>query len=262
MKHMRRMRSTLAAALLALVVAVRRRARPHRRSRTAPRADCPAAPPEGDQPITAGQIQRWFEAFTVLQAQDRLQLSEAQYGKFVTRLKALQETRRTHQQAHQRILNDLRRLTNPDTGSNDEAAITERLKALSDEEDAAAGADISKAYDGVDETLDLRQQARFRIFEDQMEQQKLELLMRARQNARAEARGREAVTPRYDRLTVNCSCVSLDRPRLRRRFLRRRAARRTSHSRRTQADRFQAKLVEIEKTASHSGETGRAGGAA
>jgi hypothetical protein len=141
-------------------------------------------PPAGDQPITAGQIQRWFEAFTALQAQDRLQLSEAQYGKFVTRLKVLQETRRRHQQAHQQILNDLRKLTNPETGSNDEAAITERLKALRDEDDAAA-VDMRKAYAGVDETLDLRQQARFRIFEDNMEQQKLELLMRARQNARA-----------------------------------------------------------------------------
>jgi len=143
-----------------------------------------------DQPITAGQIQRWFEAFTALQAQERLQLSEAQYFKFMTRLQALQETRRNHQQAHQRILNDLRKLTNPQTGSNDEAAITERLKALK-EEDAAATVDIGKAYDGVDETLDMRQQARFRIFEDQVEQQKLELLMRARQNARAAARGKK-----------------------------------------------------------------------
>jgi hypothetical protein len=144
-----------------------------------------------DQPITAGQIQRWFEAFTVLQAQEKLDLSEAQYGKFVTRLKALQETRRTHQQAHQRILNDLRKLTNPQTGSNDEAAISERLKALRDEDDAAA-VDVRKAYEGVDETLDTRQQGRFRIFEDNMEQQKLELLMRARQNARAQrGNGRE-----------------------------------------------------------------------
>jgi hypothetical protein len=188
---MRQMRSTLAAALLALVVALPVAAAPAKAQRAtqspAPTAQPPLPP--GDQPITAGQIQRWFEAFTVLQAQDRLQLSEAQYGKFVTRLKALQETRRTHQQAHQRILNDLRKLTNPDTGSNDEAAITERLKALR-QEDAGAAADISKAYDGVDEALDLRQQARFRIFEDQMEQQKLELLMRARQKARADARGK------------------------------------------------------------------------
>ena len=157
-----------------------------------PPASAPAPAPQvpgGEPPINAGQIQRWFEAFTVLQAQEALQLSETQYGRFVTRLKGLQETRRKHLQGHNQILNDLRKITNPQTGTNDEAAITERLKALRDEDDRAA-ADLRKAYDGVDETLDARQQARFRIFEERMEQQKLELLMRARQNARAAARGR------------------------------------------------------------------------
>ncbi len=192
---MRTMRFPLAVALLTLALPAAGIAgprAPQRGTQAPPPAPASVAEqtlPPADQPITAGQIQRWFEAFTVLQAQDRLELSDAQYGKFVTRLKALQETRRTHQQAHQRILNDLRKLTNPQTGSNDEAAITERLKTLK-QEDATAAADISKAYDGVDETLDLHQQARFRIFEDQMEQQKLELLMRARQKARADARGK------------------------------------------------------------------------
>ena len=146
-------------------------------------------PPGGEPPISAAQIQRWFEAFTVLQAQEALQLSEAQYGRFVTRLKALQETRRAHMQAHARILADLRRLTNPQTGSNDEPSITERLKALRDEDDRGT-ADLHKAYEAVDESLDIRQQARFRLFEERMEQQKLELLMKTRQNARAAARGR------------------------------------------------------------------------
>jgi hypothetical protein len=193
--------SSVAAGVIVLALAAPGVAGPRQRAGAQPsapqaqQAPAPAATPQApvlpvDQPITAGQIQRWFEAFTALQAQERLQLSEAQYFKFMTRLQVLQETRRNHQQAHQRILNDLRKLTNPETGSNDEAAITERLKALR-EEDAAAVVEIAKAYEGVDETLDMRQQARFRIFEDQVEQQKLELLMRARQNARAAARGKK-----------------------------------------------------------------------
>jgi len=193
------MRSAVSAGVLTLAIAVpgfagpRQRANPQAPPST--QAPAPTTPPQApvlpaDRPITAGEIQRWFEAFTALQAQERLQLSEAQYFKFMSRLQTLQETRRNHQQAHQKILNDLRKLTNPQTGSNDEGAIAERLKALKDE-DAAAVVDVSKAYDGVDETLDMRQQALFRIFEDQVEQQKLELLMRARQNARAQARGRK-----------------------------------------------------------------------
>ena len=149
-----------------------------------PPPDLPAG-----RPISAGEIQRLFEAYTMIQAQDALKLSETQYGRFVTRLKALQDTRRRHQQSRSQILADLRRLTNPESGSADDTLVTERLKAFRDEEDRAAG-EIRKAYESVDDTLDLRQQARFRLFEERMEQQKLELLMRARQNARAQAQRR------------------------------------------------------------------------
>jgi hypothetical protein len=58
------------------------------------------------------------------------------------------------------------------------------------EADERGAAELKRAYEAVDETLDVRQQARFRVFEERMEQQKLELLMRARQNARA-SRGRD-----------------------------------------------------------------------
>ena len=184
-------RSLVLAGVLALVSAgsVSAGQRPNQPATPAPApAQAPAPPAGPDNPISAGQIQRWFEAFTVLQAQEALNLSEAQYGRFVTRLKALQDSRRKHQLARNQIMGDLRKLINPQTGSNDEASLTERLKALRDEDDRAS-ADLRKGYEGVDETLDIRQQARFRIFEERMEQQKLELLMRTRQNARAQ-RGR------------------------------------------------------------------------
>ena len=152
----------------------------------------PAATPMPALPdparISAPQIQRWFEAFTVLQAQEALRLSESQYGRFVTRLKALQETRRRHQQLRTRTLADIRRLVDPRTGTEDEAQLAELMKTLREADDRAV-VELKRAHDALDETLDIRQQARFRLFEDRMEQQKLELLMRARQNARA-ARGR------------------------------------------------------------------------
>ena len=40
---------------------------------------------------------------------------------------------------------------------------------------------MRKAYNALDEVLDVRQQARFRVFEEQIERRKIELLMRARQ---------------------------------------------------------------------------------
>lgn len=182
------MRVTMRSIVLLATVlgAVPRAAAQQPAQRQAAPPQLPAGP---EAAISAGQVQRWFEAFTVLQAQEALDLSEAQYGRFVTRLKALQDTRRKHQMARNQIMAELRKLTNPQKGTADEATLTERLKALRDEDERVA-VDLKKAYEAVDETLDIRQQVRFRIFEERMEQQKLELLMRTRQNARAAQRGR------------------------------------------------------------------------
>src|SRR5436190_19757012 len=107
--------------------------------------DPPPAPP-GEGPINAAQIQRWFEAYTVLQAQEALSLSEAQYGRFVTRLKALQDIRRRHQVARNQLLGSLRKLTNPQSGSNDEVALIEGIKVLRDEDERDV-VDLKKAYE-------------------------------------------------------------------------------------------------------------------
>ena len=144
----------------------------------AARRQAPAAGQDDNGPITPGEVQRMFDAWTLVQAQDALNLSEAQYGRFVTRLKALQDARRRHQQARMQILGDLRRTLNgpapADTGLRDS------LKSLAAEDERAA-AEIRKAQDEVDGVLDVPQQARFRLFEERMEARKLELLLKARQ---------------------------------------------------------------------------------
>jgi len=65
----------------------------------------------------------------------------------------------------------------------DDAALGEKLRQLRAFDDQAA-ADLRRAYEAIDQVLDVRQQARFRVFEDQIERRKVELLMRARQNVR------------------------------------------------------------------------------
>lgn len=134
--------------------------------------------------LTPGEVVRHLDAFALVQAQEALQLNEAQYGEFVARLRRLQETRRRSQQARNQILFDLRRIAGPQaTVPPDEAVIRERLRALRDHDDRAA-LDMRKAYDSLDEVIDVRQQARFRVFEENIERRKLDLLMRARQAAR------------------------------------------------------------------------------
>jgi hypothetical protein len=138
-----------------------------------------------DQPgVTPAEIQRMFEAYALVQAQEQLKLTDDKYPQFLVKFKALQDVRRRTQQDRNRLLQDLRRLANE---GGDENPIKDRLKALQDL-DARARADVQKAYEGVDSVLDVRQQAKFRLFEEQMERRKLELLMRARQANRQQKR--------------------------------------------------------------------------
>jgi hypothetical protein len=73
---------------------------------------------------------------------------------------------------------ELAKLTAP-AAVIDEAQVRDKLRALQELESRAA-ADLRKAYDAIDQGLDVRQQARFRVFEQNMERRKLELMLRAR----------------------------------------------------------------------------------
>ncbi len=136
----------------------------------------PSAAPLDQPAVTPAEIQRMFEAVALVQAQDALKLSDDRYLPFLARFKVLQDVRRRMQQERVRLLRELNRAS-ADPAS-DEAHIKDRLKALQ-ELDARSEAELHKAYEGVDQVLDIRQQARFRIFEENMERRKIELLIRA-----------------------------------------------------------------------------------
>ena len=129
-----------------------------------------------------------LDGYAIVQAQEALQLNDTQYGPFVTRLKKLQETRRRNLAARHRIVQELRKLAGPQA-EGDEASIRQQLKALREHDDRSAE-ELKKVYDGVDEVLDARQQARFRLFEERLELRKMDLLMRARQGAARRQEGR------------------------------------------------------------------------
>jgi hypothetical protein len=126
-----------------------------------------------------------FDAYVAVQAQDVLQLTDTQYPQFLARLRALQEVRRRAQAERVRIIGELRRLG--DRGRTDPSTrdqIPGRLKALREFE-GRRHAEEQQALDDVDAVLEPVQQARLRVLEERMERRKLELLVRARQAARA-----------------------------------------------------------------------------
>ncbi len=146
-------------------------------------------PPRLRDGLTPTEIEDMLDALALVQAEKVLQIDEARYADFVTRLKNLQQARRRNRQTRTQILRELQRLTAPRQPA-DEAVIRERLKALKDHEDRSA-VELARSYAALDQVLDVRQQARFRVFELNLERQKLEMLLRARQGAvRARPRDR------------------------------------------------------------------------
>jgi Spy/CpxP family protein refolding chaperone len=142
----------------------------------------PDASAGADAPgVSPGEIQRMFDAYALMQAQEQLKIGDEQFPRFLARFKALQDTRRRTLQERFRIVQELRRLSN--AAESDDAQIKDRLKAL-DDIDVRAQAEITKAYDAINQVLDIRQQAKFRVFEEAMERRKLELVTRARQTNR------------------------------------------------------------------------------
>jgi len=141
----------------------------------APRRNGPAAGAEG---VSPGEIQRLFDAYVVMQAQEQLQLNDEQYPKCLSRVKVLQAARQRGLVDRGRIIQDLRRLSG--ATPLDETQAKNQLKALA-EVDARTASEVRDALNGIDQVLDLGQQVKFRIFEEQMERRKVDLLMRARQ---------------------------------------------------------------------------------
>jgi len=131
-----------------------------------------------------GAVVAMLDAYAGSQAQQALGLDDQRAPEFLARLKTLQEARRKAQQGRLRGLQDLRRLAGDRAETQyDEGAVRERLNAIR-EQDEKDDADIARALSAVDEVLDVRQQARFRLFEGTIERRKLDLIMRARQAAR------------------------------------------------------------------------------
>jgi len=148
--------------------------RPGRQGRPAQQAPAPA----DDPAVMPNEIQRMFDAYALVQAQDQLRLNDDQYSRFLVRFKSLQEVRRRALQEHTRLVAELRRLLVQ--GQVDEGQLKDRMQELQ-EVDTRSVADVKRAYEALDQMLDVKQQASLRVFEEQMERRKIELITRARQ---------------------------------------------------------------------------------
>jgi hypothetical protein len=152
-----------------------------RSARPAGRADRGAGRAEM---LSVPQVERQFDSYLLVQARTRLGLSDAQFPSFGAALRDLQDVRRRQQMRRVQALRELNDLLG--AAEPDDALITSKLKEM-DDAAAEAGQRIAAAYARIDAVLTVRQRARFRVFEENMERRKQDLLARARQQAGAQA---------------------------------------------------------------------------
>jgi Spy/CpxP family protein refolding chaperone len=165
-------------ALVMTAVAVRAHEPPPQQDRARRSTSVPGQEGTTAQGVSPAEVQRMFDAYALMQAQEQLKIGDDQFAQFLTRYKALQDLRRKNLQERARLVFDMRQMLN--RPNPDETQLKERITALQDLETRSA-ADVKKAYEAIDQVLDVRQQAKFRVFEEQMERRKLELVTRARQ---------------------------------------------------------------------------------
>jgi hypothetical protein len=139
-----------------------------------------AAEKEAADTLPDAVLANMLDTYAIVEAQRALTIGDDKYGTFAARLKKLQDIRRRNQRQRQMLVRELFRMAGPKAPvPADESAIRNQLTALREHDDRAA-VELRQAYDALDEVLDTRQQARFRMFEEQIERRKLDLLVRAR----------------------------------------------------------------------------------
>ena len=151
----------------------------------AQRQGTPAGRGEQDTPdvLPDAVLADMLDTYAIVQAQRELTIPDERYGMFAARLKKLQTVRRRNQRQRQQIIRELVRMVGPRaTEPADESTVRARLTALREHDDQAA-VELRQAYDALDEILNTQQQARFRVFEEQIERRKLDLLVKARSRA-------------------------------------------------------------------------------
>ncbi|HKB12765.1 MAG TPA: hypothetical protein VKD69_19010 [Vicinamibacterales bacterium] len=140
--------------------------------------------PVDSRSMSPAELRKMFDSYAMMNAQEQLKISNDKFPNFLMQYKALQDKRRTASQEHGKMLAELRQQAAD--GKATDAQLRDRLKALRDLEERSHN-DVRKAYDELDKVLDVKQQARFRVFEQQMDRRVAQALAQARRPAPAKA---------------------------------------------------------------------------
>lgn len=142
-----------------------------------------AAQPQAEQPRRE-EVEGMMEAYILSKLQDALQLTDEDYGRMVVAQKKLQDTRREYRRARARVLREMQQVLTRSEGAAEELeSLLRELDSLRDE----YLENERERYGAIDEILDVRQRARYRILETEI-QRRLQQLMRRVRGERNEQR--------------------------------------------------------------------------
>jgi hypothetical protein len=127
------------------------------------------------------ELQSLVDGWAIVEARRRLELSDEQYATFVAKFSNLQNARRRHMMARQRLLRDLNAAAfNASDARPADSVFTDKVKAF-DDQAVTAAQELRQLALEVDNVLSPYQRARFRLFEEQVERKKLDFLAQSRQ---------------------------------------------------------------------------------
>jgi hypothetical protein len=135
--------------------------------------------PSRDHAEQRDEAFRMVDAYIVANLQDSLGLSDQKYAEVIPLVKKLQTERRDYFEARWRAQRELRHLLR--SGGTTEAEVAAALEKLREIE-ASGPAKVRRALDSLDGALTPLQQAKYRVFELDVEQRLRELMRRARRH--------------------------------------------------------------------------------
>jgi len=140
----------------------------------------PGLPPVSPT-MTAQQLQDYIDVAAVIQAKRDLQLTDDQEPNFIARLGKLQSIRRRTQMQRNRLFREMAQMVQGPGPFKDDV-VTEKLKEIDDLNQRSAQ-ELRQAQLDVDGVLAPWQRAKFRLLEERLERQKLELLRKLTQSS-------------------------------------------------------------------------------
>jgi Spy/CpxP family protein refolding chaperone len=147
----------------------------------------PPAEPRAERRGAREDALRMIDAYVVSNMQESLALTDEQFGRLLPLVQRLQSDRRTVVQRRQRAVMDLRRLLA--SGSATEARVGELLRDVKAAE-AEERSVLARDRDAIDGVLTPVQQAKFRVFEAEVERKIRALMAQVRAKRRGQGGSR------------------------------------------------------------------------